>query len=45
MLIVNKEQKNDVCVLSHVRLFMTLWTIAGPPLCPWDFSGKTTGMG
>ena len=45
MLIVNKEQKDDVCVLSHVRLFMTLWTIAGQPLCPWDFSGKTTGMG
>ena len=43
--IINKEQKDDVCVLTHVQLFMTLWMIACLPLCPWDFSGKTTGMG
>ena len=33
------------CVLSHfsrVRLFETLWTVA---LCPWDSSGKNTGVG
>ena len=31
--------------LSHVRLFATLWAVAHQALCPWDFSGKDTGVG
>ena len=35
-----------MCVLSHVRLFVTPWTVArGAPLCSWDFPGKNTGVG
>ena len=39
-----------VCVLncfSHARLFVTLWTVSPPMglLCPWDSSGKNTGVG
>ena len=39
-----------VCVLncfSHARLFVTLWTVSLPMglLCPWDSSGKNTGLG
>ena len=39
-----------VCVwdcFSHARLFVTLWAISPPVglLCPWDSSGKNTGMG
>ena len=31
---------------SSVQLFVTLWTITHqPPLCPWDSSGKNTGVG
>ena len=30
--------------LSHVRLFTTPWT-AAYLLCPWDFPGKSTGVG
>ena len=31
---------------SHVRLFVTLWTVAcQAPLCPWDSPGKNTGVG
>ena len=34
-----------VCfVISHVRLFVTLWTAACQFLCSWDFSGKSTGV-
>ena len=33
------------CVLSHVRLFMTPWTVAARLLCPWDSAGKNTGVG
>ena len=31
--------------LSHVRLFVTPWTIATRLLCPWNSSGKNTGVG
>ena len=31
-----------VCVLSHVWLFVTPWTVA--LLCPWNFLGKNTGV-
>ena len=35
-----------MCVLSHVRLFVTPWTVAHrAPLCSWDFPGKNTGVG
>ena len=32
-------------LLSHVRLFVTLWTVGARLLCPWDSPGKNTGMG
>ena len=39
-----KEKK--VKSLSHVRLFVTPWTVACTRLlCPWDFLGKNTGLG
>ena len=32
--------------LSHVRLFVTPWTVAHQTLlCPWDSPGKNTGVG
>ena len=31
--------------LSRVRLFATPWTAAYRLLCPWDFPGKSTGVG
>ena len=31
--------------LSHVRLFATPWTAAHQALRPWDFPGKSTGVG
>ena len=34
-----------VCVLSHVRLFATPWTVGHQVLCPWNFPGKNTGVG
>ena len=34
-----------VFVLSHVQLFATPATVAHPRLCPWNFPGKTTGVG
>ena len=27
-----------VCVLSHIQLFATPWTVAHQALCPWDSS-------
>ena len=30
---------------SRVRLFVTPWTIATRLFCPWDFPGKSTGVG
>ena len=32
-------------LLSHVWLFATPWTVAPRLLCPWNFSGKNTGVG
>ena len=34
-----------VHTLSHVCLFATPRTVAARLLCPWDFSGKNTGVG
>ena len=34
-----------VCVLSHVQLFVTPWTIPARLLRPWDSPGKSTGVG
>jgi len=31
-------------MLSHVRLFVTPWTVSHKLLCPWDFPGKNTGV-
>ena len=40
---------DEVKLLSCVRLFAAPWTVAfqAPPelLCPWDFPGKSTGVG
>ena len=36
-------QRVCVCVLSHVWLFVAPWTVARL-LCPWNFSGKNTGV-
>ena len=33
------------CVLSHVQLFMTPWTVAHQAPCPWDSPGKNPGVG
>ena len=36
------------CVLSsfsHIRLFVTQWTVGCQVLCPWDSPGKNTGVG
>ena len=30
---------------SWVQIFATLWTYPARLLCPWDFSGKNTGVG
>ena len=32
-------------LLSHVQLFVIPWTIATRLFCPWDFPGKSTGVG
>ena len=31
--------------LSRVQIFATPWTVATRLLCPWDFPGKSTGVG
>ena len=31
--------------LSHVQLFVTPWPVAARLLCPWNSSGKNTGVG
>ena len=33
------------CVLSHIWVFVTPWTIAPRLLRPWDSPGKNTGVG
>ena len=35
----------SACMLSHVCLILTPWTVATRFLCPWNFPGKNTGMG
>ena len=35
--------KCAVLVLSHIQLFVILWTVARQ--VPWDFPGKDTGVG
>ena len=37
--------KVKVKSLSRVRLLATPWTTAHHALCPWDFPGKSTGVG
>ena len=38
--------KVKIKLLSHVRLLVTPWTAAHQaPFCPWDFPGKSTGVG
>ena len=34
-----------VCILSHLQLFVSPWTVPTRLLCPWSFPGKNTGMG
>ena len=36
--------KLHACLLSHDRLFSTLWTVARRLLSPGDFPGKNTGV-
>ena len=43
---MHESEKVKVKSLSHVRLFETPWTAADQaPLCPWEFPGKSTGVG
>ena len=32
-------------LFTHVRLFVTPWSVATRLLCPWDSLGKNTGVG
>ena len=32
-------------MLSHVQLFVTLWSGSAKLLCLWNFPGKNTGIG
>ena len=41
----NKSTMCCVSLLSHVHIFVTLWTVAWRLLCPWNFSGKNTRVG
>ena len=44
-----KKKKKKVKLLSHVQLFAIPWTSRLPGrlllLCPWNFPGKSTGVG
>ena len=42
---LKKEKKVKVKSLSRLRLLATPWTTAHQALCPWDFPGKSTGVG
>ena len=42
---VIKYEVSEVKSLSHIRLFETPWTVAYQLLRPWDFPGKSTGVG
>ena len=33
-----------MCVLGHVQLFVTPWTVTARLLSPWDFPGKNSGV-
>jgi len=41
----HSERKVKVKSLSHVSLLATPWTTAHQALGPWDFPGKSTGVG
>ena len=44
--LVKIVRKKESEVLSCVQLFATLWTVACTRLLrPWDFLGKSTGVG
>ena len=44
--LISHASKVKVKSLSHVWLFATPWTVACTRLlCPWDFLGKSTGVG
>ena len=43
--VLRKTEKGTCELLSRVRLFVILWTVAARLLCPWDSSGKNTGVG
>ena len=34
-----------VSILNPIRLCVTPWTVVARLLCPWNFSGKNTGVG
>ena len=41
-----KKERKKVKLLSRARLFATPWIVACTKfLCPWDFQGKSTGVG
>ena len=42
---MNEKKRKKVKSLSLVQLFATPWTVAYQALSPWDFPGKTTGVG
>ena len=42
---VKITQSPQCSVASHVRLFLTPWSIPARLFCPWDFAGKNTGVG
>ena len=44
--ILDKELPGGTCLVAELcPMSVTLWTIALQVLCPWDFSGKDTGVG
>ena len=43
--VVTHKLKVKVKSLSHVRLFATPWIVPTRLLRPWDFPGKSTGVG
>ena len=45
ILYINTSVKVKVKSLSRVRLLATPWTTAHQALRPWDFPGKSTGVG
>ena len=41
----NYGMVSEVKSLSHVRLFVTPWTVAHQAPLSWDFPGKSNGVG